>query len=52
MRDVKNSYKILVGNIQGKREYTRPRSRQKKYIKLNLKEMRCGWSGLDLTGSG
>jgi hypothetical protein len=41
MGNTRNAYKILVGNPEGKRPFTRPRCIWKENIKVDLKEIRC-----------
>jgi hypothetical protein len=41
-RDV---YRVLVGNIEGKRPMGRPRRRWKGSIKMDLQEVECGFMG-------
>jgi hypothetical protein len=42
---MKNAYKILVGNPEGKRPFGRPRRRWVDTIKMDLRE--TGWKGMD-----
>jgi hypothetical protein len=35
---MRNAYKILIGKLEGKRLYLRPRRRWEKNIKMDLKE--------------
>jgi hypothetical protein len=44
---MRNAYKILVGNSEGKRPLGRPRRRRENNIKINLKEI--GFGGMDST---
>jgi hypothetical protein len=39
MRETRNVYKILVGELEGKRSLGRPRRRWEKTIKMALKEI-------------
>jgi hypothetical protein len=41
----RNSYRILVGNPEGKRPLGRPRRRWVDNIKMDLREI--GWNGMD-----
>jgi hypothetical protein len=41
----RNSYGILVGKLEGKRELGRPRHRWEDNIKMDLREI--GWGGMD-----
>jgi hypothetical protein len=43
--DTRNSYKILVGNIEGRRLLGRPRRRWEDNIVMDLREIR--WEGVD-----
>jgi hypothetical protein len=52
MGENRNAYRILVGMPEGKRPLGRPRRRWVDNIKLDLREIGLGWSGLDLYGSG
>jgi hypothetical protein len=36
-------YRVLVGKPEGKRPLERPRRRWKDNIKMDLKEVTCGW---------
>jgi len=48
MRDV---YRVLVGNSKGKRPFGRPRSRWENNINIELQKVGCGGHGLDRAGS-
>jgi hypothetical protein len=50
-REKRNAYRILVGNLEGKRPLGRERHRWVDNIKIDLRE-RMGWYGLDRSGSG
>jgi hypothetical protein len=45
MGDMKNAYKILVGQPEGKRSCRRPRRRWEDNIRMDLREI--GWEGVD-----
>jgi hypothetical protein len=45
MVENRNSYRILVGNPEGKRPLEKPGNRLVDEIKMNLREI--GWSGMD-----
>jgi hypothetical protein len=45
MREIRNAYRILVGNPEGKRPLGRPRRRWVDNIKMVLRE--TGWYGMD-----
>jgi hypothetical protein len=45
MGEKRNTYRILVGNPEGKRPLGRPRCRWVDNIKMNLREI--GWDGID-----
>jgi hypothetical protein len=47
MREKRNAYRILVGNPEGKRPLGRHRRRCEDNIKMDLREMRIGWGGMD-----
>jgi hypothetical protein len=42
MKDIRNAYKILVGNPERKTPLGRPRRRWEHDIKMNFKEKNCG----------
>jgi hypothetical protein len=46
--DKGNAYRIIVGNLKGRRQLGRPRHRWVDNIKMDL---RLGWYGLDLFSS-
>jgi hypothetical protein len=48
----RNAYRILVGEQEGKKPLGRPRRRGVNNSKMDLRETRLGWSGLDRSGSG
>jgi hypothetical protein len=55
MRAKRNTYRILVGNSEGKRPLGRPRHRWVDNIKMDLREIGwdgMGWYELDRSGSG
>jgi hypothetical protein len=43
--DKGNTYRVSVGEPEGKRQLGRPKRRWKKYIKMNYREI--GWGGMD-----
>jgi hypothetical protein len=43
----RNAYRILVGKSEGKRPLERPRRTWVDNIKMDLREIRMGWYGLD-----
>jgi hypothetical protein len=45
MREIKNAYKILVGNPEGKRQLGRPRRRWEHNIKMDVREI--GFKGVE-----
>jgi hypothetical protein len=45
MGEKRNAYRILVGNLEGKRPLRRPRHRWVENIKIDLRER--GWGGMD-----
>jgi len=45
MREMRNTYKILVVEPKGMRPLGRPRSRWKDKIRMDLREV--GWEGVD-----
>jgi hypothetical protein len=45
MGEKRNAYRILVGNLEGKRPLERPRCRWVDNIKMDLREIR--WDGVD-----
>jgi hypothetical protein len=45
MEQMRNAYRILVGNPEGKRPLGRPRRRWVDNIKINLREI--VWNGMD-----
>lgn len=46
MEELRNSYKMLVGKLKGKRPLQRPRRKVEDNIQMYLKEVRCNvWSG-------
>jgi hypothetical protein len=45
MREMRSSYRILVGKPEGKRPLGRPRCRWTDNMKMNLREI--GWDGVD-----
>jgi hypothetical protein len=47
MGEKRNAYRILMGKPEGKRLLGRPRRRLVDNIKMDLREIRVGWYGLD-----
>jgi hypothetical protein len=47
MGEGRNVYRVLVGKSEGKSSLERPRRRWEDGIKLDLREIGCGWSGLN-----
>jgi hypothetical protein len=45
MSEKMNAYRILAGNLEGKRPLGRPRRRWMDNIKVDLREI--GWDGMD-----
>jgi hypothetical protein len=45
MGETRNAYRVLVGNLEGKRPLRRPRGRWVENIKIDLREI--GWDGVD-----
>jgi hypothetical protein len=43
----RNVYEILMGKPEGKRPLQRPRCRLEDNVKIELRENRLGWYGLD-----
>jgi hypothetical protein len=52
MRQMRNTYKILVGNPEGVIQLGRPKGRREDKIKMDLKRNGVGRCGLNLSGSG
>jgi hypothetical protein len=52
MREMRNTYSILVGKHKVKRSFGRPRRRWEDNIRMYLTENRVGGRGLVLSGSG
>jgi hypothetical protein len=46
MGEKRGAYKILVGKSQGRRPFGRPKYRLENNIKMDLQEIKWGWSGL------
>jgi hypothetical protein len=46
MREKRHAYKILVGKPGGRRPFGRPKYRLENNIKVDLQEIKWGWSGL------
>jgi hypothetical protein len=51
MGKMRNAFKILVGNPEGKRPLGRPGRRWENDIKIHLREIGRGGCGLDSSGS-
>jgi hypothetical protein len=47
MGEKRNAYRIMVGKPERKRPLGRPRHRWMGNIKMDHREMRMGWCGLD-----
>jgi len=45
-------YRVVLGKLEGKRTFGRPRRRWEDNIKMDLQEVGCGGMGLDRAGSG
>jgi hypothetical protein len=45
--ETRNTYRILMGEPEGKRSLERPRRRWVNNIKMDLKRDRMGWYGRD-----
>jgi hypothetical protein len=45
MEEKRNAYRILVGNLEGKRPLGRPRRRWVDNIKMDLRDI--GWDSMD-----
>jgi hypothetical protein len=41
MTEIRNSYRILVGNLEGKKQFGRPRHGWDDNIKMHFKEVEC-----------
>jgi hypothetical protein len=52
MGERRGVYRVLVGQIEGKRPLGRPRRKWENNIKIDLQEVECGGHGLDQVGSG
>jgi hypothetical protein len=52
MRQVRNSYDILVGKPEGKRPLGRPRRRLEDNIRMDIREIVVRRCGVDATGAG
>jgi hypothetical protein len=48
----RNMHSLLVRKSQGRRSLGRPRRMWVNNIKMDLREIRMGWCGLDWSGSG
>jgi hypothetical protein len=46
MGEKRNAYRVLMGNLEGKRPLGRPRRRWVDNIKIDLREI--GWDGINL----
>jgi hypothetical protein len=49
---MRNVYRILIGNPEGKRPLGRPRCRREDTIKIDFRETGFGGCGLDSSGTG
>jgi hypothetical protein len=45
MGDVRNTYNISVGKLEGRRQLRRPKRRWENNIRMDLREI--GWEGVD-----
>jgi hypothetical protein len=52
MGEGRNVYRVLVGNLDGKRPLERPRRRWEDGIRMDLREIGWGGCGVDSPGSG
>ena len=52
MGERRGVYRVLVGKLEEKRPFGRPRRRWEDNIKMDLQEVGCGGMGLDRSGSG
>jgi hypothetical protein len=52
MGERRGIYRVLVGQLEGKRPLGRPWPRWENNIKNDLQEVGCGGHGLDQVGSG
>jgi len=46
MGDKRRAYKILVGKPEGRRPFGRPKCRLENNVKMDLQEIKWGWSGV------
>jgi hypothetical protein len=52
LREGRNVYRVLVGQLEGKRPLRRPRRRWEAGIKIDLREIGSGGCGVDSPDSG
>jgi hypothetical protein len=52
MKEIRNAYRVLIGNPGGNRPERRTRRRQEDNIMVDLREIGQGWHGLESFGSG
>ena len=52
MGERRGVYRVLVGKLEEKRPFGRPRRIWEDNIKMDLQEVGCGGMGLDRSGSG
>jgi hypothetical protein len=52
MGELRNVYRVLLGEPEGKRPLGRPRRRWEDGIKMDLREIGFGGCGVDSPGSG
>jgi hypothetical protein len=50
VEEMRETYKILIGEPEGKRQLGRPRRRREDNDGMHVRE--TGWEGVDLSGSG
>jgi hypothetical protein len=52
MGQKRNAYRIFMRKPEGRRPLGRPRCKWVDNVKMDLREIRMGWCGLDWSGSG